>query len=281
MFSIIIPTKDEEKYIGNLLESIDSQTIQPDEIVIADKSQDNTASIAKSFGAKVVQGTDDHRVGKARNNGARHTYSDYLIFLDGDCELRDDDFFEKLLEKFTEKDLDIATCYFTPDKKNLKSIIAFTSFNALKTWGHMTKKVIAEGAACMVIKREVFLKLGGFDEKLTIGEDAEIVKRAIDEGYKFAVIPLLIQTSSRRFKGRSIIAAAVGAAGITYATMYGIKWLKKHTNIFHKLYWGKDPKKASKNTDEDAKNSKKGSKNSSKEAQNSAKDPKNDDLKSD
>jgi glycosyltransferase involved in cell wall biosynthesis len=240
MFSVVIPTKDEENHIATLLESIREQTVQPDEIIIADKSKDDTVKIARNYGTVIVEGTDDNKVGKARNNGVRYTESEYLIFLDADCEIRNEDFFEKLLKRFKKKDLDIATCYYTPDEKNLKSILIFTSFNALKTWGHFTKKIIAEGAACMIMRRKTYEDLGGFNEELTVGEDAEIIKRAIENNKRFGVIPLFIRTSTRRYKGRSILAVTLGAAGALYATIYGIKWLKKNSHIFEKLYWGKD-----------------------------------------
>jgi glycosyltransferase involved in cell wall biosynthesis len=243
MFSVIIPTKDEEQYIGDLLKSINSQTLQPEEIIVADKSKDKTPQIAHQHGSVVVEGTDDHRIGKARNNGAKYASSDYLVFLDGDCELRNDDFFEKLITKFEEKDLDIATCYFSPDHKNLKTILVFTSVNALKAWGHLTKKVVTEGAACIIIKKNVFDRIGGFNEELTVGEDLEIIKRSIKKGFRFGVIPLLIRTSTRRFRGRSLLGVMIGAAGVAYATIYGVQWLKNHKDLFTKLYWGKDEKK--------------------------------------
>jgi glycosyltransferase involved in cell wall biosynthesis len=257
MFSIIIPTKDEEKFIGTLLSSIRAQTLQPDEIIIADKSQDNTVKIAHQYNTVIVEGTDDHRIGKARNNGARYTDSEYLVFLDGDCELPKNDFFEKLINKFKEKDLDIATCYYSPNDKNLRNILIFTSFNALKTWGHLTKKVIAEGAACIIIKRTVFEAIDGFNEKLTVGEDLDIIKRSIENDYRFGVIPLLIKTSTRRYKGRSILAISLGAIGVAYATIYGFKWLRQHSDKFSNLYWGKEKNKKEKNKRDKARKDKK------------------------
>lgn len=55
--SIIVPTKNEERYLPGLLKSIKKQTVQPYEIIVADAgSTDRTVEIAKKYGAKVIKG---------------------------------------------------------------------------------------------------------------------------------------------------------------------------------------------------------------------------------
>ena len=54
--SVIIPTLNAEKFIGNLLKNlIKVQTLKPNEIIVIDSSsQDKTVKIAKSYGCKTV-----------------------------------------------------------------------------------------------------------------------------------------------------------------------------------------------------------------------------------
>jgi len=54
--SVIIPTLNAEKFIGNLLKNlIEVQTLKPDEIIVIDSSsQDRTVEIAKSYGCKTI-----------------------------------------------------------------------------------------------------------------------------------------------------------------------------------------------------------------------------------
>ncbi|MGC8683848.1 MAG: glycosyltransferase [Athalassotoga sp.] len=90
--SIIIPARNEEKNIGNLLESLKDQSIQIDEIIVVDdQSSDKTASIAKSFGVSVLQLKDlpDGWIGKSNAcwNGYKFSTGDILIFLDADVTL--------------------------------------------------------------------------------------------------------------------------------------------------------------------------------------------------
>ena len=86
MLSIIIPTKNEEKYLPNLLRSIKKQTFKDYEIIVADNnSKDKTKKIAKRYGCKIVKGG---LPGKARNQGAKFAEGDILLFLDSDPELK-------------------------------------------------------------------------------------------------------------------------------------------------------------------------------------------------
>jgi glycosyltransferase involved in cell wall biosynthesis len=86
-FSIIIPVYNRAGIILNTIESVLNQTFRNFEIIVVDDgSKDNTR--------EVVQSINDHRVkyiyqdnaerSVARNNGARNSLGEYLLFLDSD-----------------------------------------------------------------------------------------------------------------------------------------------------------------------------------------------------
>ncbi|SUK42778.1 Hpnb [Staphylococcus aureus] len=56
--TIIIPARNEEKRIGHLLHSIIQQQVPVDVIVMNDGSTDETARVARSYGATVVDVVD-------------------------------------------------------------------------------------------------------------------------------------------------------------------------------------------------------------------------------
>ena len=89
MLSIIIPTLNEEKYLPLLLESIKKQKDFFDyEIIVADAgSKDKTLEIAKNYGCITVGGG---LPSKARNEGAKITNGNTLLFLDADVILTND-----------------------------------------------------------------------------------------------------------------------------------------------------------------------------------------------
>ncbi|MCR2802724.1 glycosyltransferase [Paenibacillus soyae] len=90
--SVIIPARNEEANLPNLLASLQAQTLQPFEIiVIDDHSEDRTRAIAESFGVTVIGSPElpDGWTGKnwAVWNGYRHCSGKLIAFLDADVRL--------------------------------------------------------------------------------------------------------------------------------------------------------------------------------------------------
>ena len=79
--SVIIPTMNEEEYIGKTIQRIDR--IGNYEIIVVDKSKDNTSKIAKKMGAKVIKQTRKGK-GNAMRLGVKYAKGDILVFVDGD-----------------------------------------------------------------------------------------------------------------------------------------------------------------------------------------------------
>ena len=82
--SVVVAAYDEEEHIGRLLDSLQRQTLPPDEVIVADDgSRDATATVAERSGARVLR--LPHRgPAAARNAAAREAGGDVLVFLDGD-----------------------------------------------------------------------------------------------------------------------------------------------------------------------------------------------------
>jgi glycosyltransferase involved in cell wall biosynthesis len=95
--SVIVPAHDEERWIGECLDSLARQT-HPDfeVIVVDDSSTDRTAEIARAKGVRVL-GVERAGAGGARNEGARVATGEILAFLDAD-EIFYPDFLERLVE---------------------------------------------------------------------------------------------------------------------------------------------------------------------------------------
>lgn len=77
--SVIIPTKDEEKAIAQVIHDIPKEY----EIIVIDKSKDRTAEIAKKEGAKVIIQKTDGK-GNAMKEAAKAAKGDIIVFVDGD-----------------------------------------------------------------------------------------------------------------------------------------------------------------------------------------------------
>ena len=222
MITIVIPTKDEEEYLPNLLESIKKQTLQPKQVIVADAgSTDGTCEISKHYGALVGEGG---LPGAGRNRGAEITKTDYILFLDADVELRDPDFLEKALGEILERKLDIATCDVFPLSDAFLDHFGHKAYNNYaRAWGSMFPH--APGF-CTFVRKDLHDRIGGYDETITFCEDHDYAKRAckINAAYGFLTnkkIPVSIRRMDR--DGRINVAIKYMLAELYTATVGPIR----------------------------------------------------------
>ena len=81
MISVVILTKNEEKHIGDCLDSL---SWCDEKIVIDDHSDDKTVEIAKAKGAKVFIRSLHNDFSQQRNFGLEKAQEDWILFIDAD-----------------------------------------------------------------------------------------------------------------------------------------------------------------------------------------------------
>lgn len=194
MLTIVIPTKNEEAYLPRLLESIKKQTLQPLEVIVADAhSTDTTREIARSYGARVVDGG---KIGFGRNAGAREVKTEFILFLDADVELRDPEFLEKAVGEMLERKLDLATCDVFPLSDQYIDHFLHNAYNTYaRAWGSLYPH--APGF-CMLTRKTLHEQIGGFDESVTFCEDHDYARRATEQGHFGFLRSTKIPVSIRR-----------------------------------------------------------------------------------
>ncbi len=195
--SIVIPTKNEEQNLPNLLKSIRSQTFSDYEIIIADaNSDDRTRVIAQESGVKVVDGG---LPGPGRNRGAEVAEGTILLFIDADVELSDPNFLEANLNEMKDRGANVATTLVKPMSDSYLDKAMHEVYNAFAI-GVERVKPHAPGF-CIFVKKHVHDDIGGFDETVVFAEDHEYVQRAVKEGYRFRVLRSVpISVSVRRLE---------------------------------------------------------------------------------
>ena len=173
IFSIIIPTYNEEEYLPVLLESIKKQDFNDYEIIVADaNSTDKTREIAESYGCIVVDGG---LPAEGRNNGAKVAKGEVLLFLDSDLELTED-YLRNVIYEFRMERLGIAITQMKPMSRKVEDKL-FHEFANYFMMG--AEKVKPHGAGCygIIAKKELHDRCGGFDEDLNFGEDTDYIER--------------------------------------------------------------------------------------------------------
>ncbi len=193
--SVIVPTLNEERHVGALLSDVAAQTRGPDEVLVVDAgSADGTIRVVRRFPpVKLLAGTPPVACG--RNLGGRSATGDVLIFLDADVRLHGD-FFERFLEEFEGRRLDIGCPLYVPHR----STPVVAGFHAL--FNLVTKAfqgTLPSGAGhCIAVKGDLFRESRGFDPSLKF-DDIELIRR-LSKGRRFGIVEERVFVSDRRYR---------------------------------------------------------------------------------
>ncbi len=199
MLSIIIPTLNEEEWIGKLLTQLKEQVREGDEIIVVDsESEDRTVEIAERFGARVIRCGRNGK-GEACTLGAKHAKNDIVVFLDADCIIAGD-YLERIRSHFKKGvvavgGLDLYLSESRP-RKWLYDTYSKGVFYLSKIHNRLTKECCfpSNNAA---FKREAFLACGGY--RSVVCEEADLMRRF--KSHNVIYDPrLVVLLSDRRFK---------------------------------------------------------------------------------
>ena len=175
--SVIIPTLNESINIGGLLKEVRRNNgCDVKDIIVADSgSSDNTVTIARKLGAKVV------RAGRgpaaARNAGAKKAKGDFILFLDAD-QMIDNNFIGKSLREIVSRKLDIAGYYSKPDCNDiLDKAFWFFCNNVLFRPLQYFYPAGSTGSGLWV-RRTIHDRIQGFDEEIGVTHDHDYVRRS-------------------------------------------------------------------------------------------------------
>ncbi|MDP2930776.1 MAG: glycosyltransferase, partial [bacterium] len=189
--SLIIPTKNEEKFLPRLLASIKKQTLKPFEIIVADNfSTDKTPEIVRASGALLVEGG---LLAAGRNNGVKIAKGDILIFFDADDILPKNTFLETAVNLFNNLGLDAATSTFKLDNESQKNFVArfcFFTWNFCLRASNIFNRALCGGGPFFICTKQAFEKVKGFTEKMVFGEDSDFANKFMKNGLKFKTLPL-------------------------------------------------------------------------------------------
>lgn len=194
--SVIIPTLNEGKYIEDSLFHIKKQ--KPYEIITADsRSTDDTVKIAKKYGCKITY-SKRGAASYGRNAGAKVAKGGVLLFLDADTIV-----FPNLLEVIKrdfsrDKKLAGWTCLiygFSPSWR--EQILYNMSNNIVEFLTKYMKKPHAPGIA-VAVRKEIFEKVGGFNENMRVMEDHDLALRIGRHGHFMFSKDTCVFTSTRR-----------------------------------------------------------------------------------
>lgn len=185
--SVIIPTYNSSSYIKRTLDSVLSQNILPDEIVVVDDgSSDNTVERIEEYKMKNKDVLENIRVirqnnmgaGAARNRAIKEASGEWIAFLDSDDIWMQGkmEAVRTAMEAHPDATI-IAHDEYAVDEKDLDSH-RLCSLHEVYDESKDLFIQLYEGnffsTSCMVIKKQIIEKVGGFDESLRSAQDYDL-----------------------------------------------------------------------------------------------------------
>ena len=207
MVSIIILSYNTENLLRDCLASLKNTLKEPHEIIVVDNaSKDGSVKMVEKEFPKVRLIKNPTNVGFAGgcNLGAKNATGEYLLFLNSDITLESDILFEFMKTMKSDdnnaviggllqnNDGTLQRSYGDfYDLKNVAYMLFLGEKHEVKRFqGEKIKTVDWVSGGCMFVKKSVFDKVGGFDEKFFMYiEDMELCYRIRKEGLKILVTP--------------------------------------------------------------------------------------------
>ncbi|MEO5917533.1 MAG: glycosyltransferase family 2 protein [Luteolibacter sp.] len=208
MVSVIIPTYNRIGTIRQAVESVLAQTYPDIEIVIADDgSTDGTCESLESYGDKIrIVKQPNRGPSAARNLGVKESSGEILAFLDSD-DLWLPEKIERQMEVLEAggKSVPCCICNATLESEPGKTMTSFEAaeINCKSEAGYIlnlsqllaTRFVLFNQV--VVVRREVFERIGGFNEDLWLLEDHDLALRLSIQGkWGFVRSPLVCKYES-------------------------------------------------------------------------------------
>ena len=187
--SVIIPVYNGERFLAEAIQSVFGQTLPPDEIIVVDDgSTDGTAQIVASLAEMAsVPIRYIHQTNQgpsvARNVGVRSAVGGLLALLDSDDWWVQSKLSKQAALLYKYPELGYVGCHFRP------LLVSGQEWPVTLNRTYWESQPPSYTASALLIRRSTWERVGPFDPKQQLGEDADWIMRARDLGVQAAVAP--------------------------------------------------------------------------------------------
>ena len=184
MVSVIVPCYNAEKTIYHCLKGLVRQNYPACEVIVVDDaSTDHTPYILPDFNITILRNEVNRGPAYSRNKGAEYSDGELFLFIDADCMVEDRDLVERHVQAH---------------KRNPKCVIGggirgtgrgiVAQADKYSHWflniPHSKKGGTHLVTTNMSVEKDLFERIGAFDETLRTGEDTDFCERAVKKGYR-------------------------------------------------------------------------------------------------
>jgi glycosyltransferase involved in cell wall biosynthesis len=182
--SFIIPVLNGEKYIGKAIGHIMAEMTGNDELIVVDNgSTDGTLDIVRSYGKATILQFPESTIAYLRNRGAEVATGNMFAFIDSDC-LVCEGWRDAVDEVMSDEAIHASgSRYDIPEPPHWIE----------KAWYSKRVRVMTPinyiNSGNLVVRREAFKAISGFDESLITDEDYDFGQRLNQNDYRIVEAP--------------------------------------------------------------------------------------------
>ncbi len=212
LVSIIIPTRDNSRWLKRCIDSLQNLTMKPPYEIILVDNQSQEAETRRLYERleldnriRVVPFEQPFNFSAANNTGANQSLGDLLLFLNDDVEIIDSGWLEEMARWAEWPEIGVVGAKLIyPDLtiQHAGIILGMGGHAGHVLWGaregesgplgstEWYRNFMAVTGACMMIPRKTFNQVGGCDERYQIAfGDVDICLRIIQQGYRVLYTP--------------------------------------------------------------------------------------------
>ena len=211
--SIIIPTRDRVDLLKSCIDSIVSKTTYSNyELIVVDNNsiEHETIDYFSTLDNLVVSYPEKFNFSKIINFGVKYAKGDFLLILNNDVQVINPDWIESMLEHAQRSDVGAVGCKLiypgntiqhagvilglSPDPRNKVAGHVFiqqpNDSSGYFGLANVIRDLSAVTAAAMMIRKDVFEEIGGFDENLAVSyNDVDLCLKIRKKGYLIVYTP--------------------------------------------------------------------------------------------
>ncbi|MCK6554755.1 glycosyltransferase family 2 protein [Candidatus Binatia bacterium] len=217
--SVIVPAHNNGPFLARALKALASSTFRDYEIVVVDDaSTDDTPEVAARAGVRVLRLDRNGGPARARNRGAEVATGEFLVFVDADVCVHPDTLgrFDAHFRANPEVVAVMGSYDDTPADPGFVSQFK----NLMHHYVHHRSRRDAWTfwAGCGAVRRDVFLRFGGFDEnyRRPCIEDIELGNRMAAAGLHIDLDPTIQATHLKRWTLAGLVRTDIRDRGVPW-----------------------------------------------------------------
>ena len=197
LVSIIIINYNGRPYLEKCLNSLMEVNYSKFEIILVDNnSEDDSVEIIKNNFPSVIilKLSKNYGFAEPNNMGAKIAKGDFLLFLNNDTIVTPNFITELVQAASQDKQIAVLQSLLLKSEKEVDSsgdfIDVLGRVYSSKVIPTGVKEILSARGASMMVRKDAFWKLGGFDKKFYVSyEDVDLGWRAWLIGYKVVIVP--------------------------------------------------------------------------------------------